>query len=117
MVGKGTVGSSGRSLGHASEGETDSSPQCSCAVWEQAVDSQCGLPVLDTQELTAFPAAVTDDFSYAPGCAEASKRSGQRAECYRQWLLPASVLKQLDSSLPNLGKQVYLLLEPGSSLL
>ena len=48
-----------------------SSPPCtpaqrSCAVWGQAVDSQCSLPVLDTQELTAFPAAV----SYAPGCAE-----------------------------------------------
>lgn len=89
------------------------SPQCSCAVWEQAVDSQCGLPVLDTQELTAFPAAV----SYAPRCAEASKQSGQRAGYCRQWLLPALVLKLLDSSLPNLGKQVHLLLEPGSSLL
>lgn len=51
-----------------------SSPPCipaqrSCAVWGQVVDSQCSLPVLDTQELTAFPAAV----SSAPGCAEASK--------------------------------------------
>lgn len=91
--------------------------QCSCAMWEQAVDSQCGLPVLDTHELMAFPAAVLDDFSYAPGCAEANKWSGQRAGYYRQWLLPALVLKHLDSSLPNLGKQVHLFLEPGSSLL